>query len=201
MSATLPGVPRIRQPGRPQPQRAAHLGLRARLGAAELRCRPTGICSSPVTGSSRRFSIWRWTQPARPAASPCTACYIYAADAIRTGFKAHPRRKLRKLVEEAEEEGDELMAIWAHNTRVLLARPHSSTTTTGAKAAWSATRGCSSTGGRWRCPPSPTPSPAASAVSTAPRAPGRAWPYDYLSILSTPSAMSWPCRRRRLAAA
>ncbi len=59
--------------------------------------------------------------PARRFALHC--CYIYAADAIRTGFKAHPRRKLRKLVEEAEEEGDELMATWAHNTRVLLAKP------------------------------------------------------------------------------
>ncbi|BCJ71872.1 MULTISPECIES: hypothetical protein [Catellatospora] len=59
--------------------------------------------------------------PARRFALHCL--YIYAADAIRTGFKAHPRRKLRKLVEEAEEEGDEQMAVWAHNTRVLLARP------------------------------------------------------------------------------
>ena len=60
--------------------------------------------------------------PARRFALHC--CYIYAADAIRTGFKAHPRRKLRKLVEEAEEEGDELMTTWAHNTRVLLAKPN-----------------------------------------------------------------------------
>ncbi|GAB4056243.1 hypothetical protein [Catellatospora paridis] len=59
--------------------------------------------------------------PARRFTMHCL--YIYAADAIRTGFKAHPRRKLRKMVEEAEEEGDEQMAIWAHNTRVLLARP------------------------------------------------------------------------------
>lgn len=59
--------------------------------------------------------------PARRFAMHCL--YIYAADAIRTDFKAHPRRKLRKLVEEAEDEGDELMANWAHNTRVLLARP------------------------------------------------------------------------------
>ena len=48
--------------------------------------------------------------------------YIYAADAIRTRFRAHPKRKLRKLVEQAEEYGDELMEIWAHNSRVLLAR-------------------------------------------------------------------------------
>jgi hypothetical protein len=48
--------------------------------------------------------------------------YIYAADAIRTAFRAHPRKKLRKLVEQAEQDGDELMAIWAHNTRALTAR-------------------------------------------------------------------------------
>ncbi|HEU5110490.1 MAG TPA: hypothetical protein VFT95_18270 [Micromonosporaceae bacterium] len=48
--------------------------------------------------------------------------YIYAADGIRTQFRAHPRRKLRKLVEQAEEYGDEPMEIWAHNVRVLLAR-------------------------------------------------------------------------------
>lgn len=59
--------------------------------------------------------------PARRFALHCL--YIYAADGIRTRFKAHPRRKLRKLVEEAEEDGDELMATWAHNTRALLARP------------------------------------------------------------------------------
>jgi hypothetical protein len=49
--------------------------------------------------------------------------YIYAADGIRTGFRAHPKKRLRKLVEHAEQEGDELMTTWAHNTRVLLARP------------------------------------------------------------------------------
>lgn len=61
------------------------------------------------------------TCPARRFAVHCL--YIYAADGIRTGFKAHPRRKLRKLVEQAEAEGDEMLATWAHNTRVLLARP------------------------------------------------------------------------------
>lgn len=59
--------------------------------------------------------------PARRFTLHCL--YIYAADAIRTGFKAHPRRRLRKLVEEAEGDGDTLMKNWAHNTRVLLARP------------------------------------------------------------------------------
>ena len=60
------------------------------------------------------------TCPARRFALHCL--YIYAADAIRTKFRAHPRRRLRKLVEQAEAEGDEMLATWAHNTRVLLAR-------------------------------------------------------------------------------
>jgi len=59
--------------------------------------------------------------PARRFALHCL--YIYAADAIRTKFRAHPRRRLRKLVEQAESQGDELMTIWAYNTRMLLARP------------------------------------------------------------------------------
>ena len=59
--------------------------------------------------------------PARRFALHCL--YIYAADAIRTGFRAHPKRKLRKLVEQAEEDGDEMLRTWAHNTRVLLAVP------------------------------------------------------------------------------
>lgn len=61
------------------------------------------------------------TCPARRFAVHCL--YIYAADGIRTKFRAHPRRRLRKLVEQAETEGDEMLATWAHNTRVLLARP------------------------------------------------------------------------------
>ena len=59
--------------------------------------------------------------PARRFALHCL--YIYAADAIRTKFRAHPRRRLRKLVEQAESQGDELMTVWAYNTRMLLARP------------------------------------------------------------------------------
>jgi hypothetical protein len=59
--------------------------------------------------------------PARRFALHCL--YIYAADAIRTNFRAHPKRRLRRLVEQAEEHGDELMVIWAHNVRSLLARP------------------------------------------------------------------------------
>ncbi|MFV2017911.1 hypothetical protein [Micromonospora sp. LOL_023] len=59
--------------------------------------------------------------PARRFALHCL--YIYAADGIRTNFRAHPKRRLRKLVEQAEQHGDELMLAWAHNTRVLLAKP------------------------------------------------------------------------------
>jgi hypothetical protein len=61
------------------------------------------------------------TCPARRFALHCL--YIYAADSIRTNFRAHPKRKLRRMVEQAEQEGDEMMAIWAHNARMLLARP------------------------------------------------------------------------------
>jgi hypothetical protein len=59
--------------------------------------------------------------PARRFAVHCL--YIYAADGIRTNFRAHPKRKLRKFVEQAESEGDEMLAVWAHNVRMLLARP------------------------------------------------------------------------------
>ena len=58
--------------------------------------------------------------PARRFALHCL--YIYAADGIRTNFRAHPKRRFRKLVEQAERDGDELMGTWAHNSRMLLAR-------------------------------------------------------------------------------
>ena len=59
--------------------------------------------------------------PARRFALHCL--YIYAADAIRTKFRAHPKRRLRRLVERAEDAGDEQLQLWAHNTRMLLAVP------------------------------------------------------------------------------
>jgi hypothetical protein len=59
--------------------------------------------------------------PARRFALHCL--YIYAADSIRTDFRAHPKRKLRKFVEQAEEGRDDPLITWAHNTRMLLARP------------------------------------------------------------------------------
>jgi hypothetical protein len=58
--------------------------------------------------------------PARRFALHCL--YIYAADGIRTNFQAHPKRRLRKLVEQAEEQGDEMLATWAQNVRMLLGR-------------------------------------------------------------------------------
>ncbi|GGJ89287.1 hypothetical protein GCM10010123_18620 [Pilimelia anulata] len=61
------------------------------------------------------------TCPARRFALHCL--YIYAADAIRTEFRHHPRRRLRRLVEQAEARGDTVMLTWAHNCRVLLVRP------------------------------------------------------------------------------
>lgn len=59
--------------------------------------------------------------PARRFALHCL--YIYAADGIRTGFRAHSKRRLRKLVEQAELTGDHLMRIWAYNVRALMERP------------------------------------------------------------------------------
>ncbi|QOC94645.1 hypothetical protein [Micromonospora craniellae] len=59
--------------------------------------------------------------PARRFALHCL--YIYAADGIRTSFRAHPKRRFRKLVDQAERNGDEMMRTWAHNSRVLLSRP------------------------------------------------------------------------------
>lgn len=59
--------------------------------------------------------------PARRFALHCL--YIYAADGIRTRFRAHPKRRFWKLVERAEQEGDEPMRTWAQNSRILLAQP------------------------------------------------------------------------------
>jgi hypothetical protein len=59
--------------------------------------------------------------PARRFALHCL--YIYAADAVRTNFRAHPKRKLRRLVEVAEQDGDEMLTTWAHNVRALLSQP------------------------------------------------------------------------------
>src|SRR5258707_1051721 len=59
--------------------------------------------------------------PAPPVPRPCLN--LYAADGIRTNFRAHRKRRLRRVVGQAEQEGDDAVAVWAHNTRRLLARP------------------------------------------------------------------------------
>jgi hypothetical protein len=78
------------------------------------------VAGDPLVGTLFDLALDR-NCPARRFALHCL--YIYAADAIRTKFRAHPKRRLRKLVEQAEEDGDEVMAMWAHNTRMLLAMP------------------------------------------------------------------------------
>ena len=60
--------------------------------------------------------------PARRFAMHCLN--IYAGDAIANDLRSSRRRRLRKLVRRAEKSGDELMLIWAHNCRTLLAKPH-----------------------------------------------------------------------------
>lgn len=59
--------------------------------------------------------------PARRFALHCL--HVYAAAAIRSRFRTHPRKRLRRLVERAEATADVALARWAHNCRVLLARP------------------------------------------------------------------------------
>ncbi len=78
------------------------------------------VAGDRLVGTLFELAIDR-TCPARRFALHCL--YIYAADGIRTKFRAHPKRRLRKMVEQAEDEGDELMAVWSHNVRVLLSSP------------------------------------------------------------------------------
>ncbi|WP_189080006.1 hypothetical protein [Mangrovihabitans endophyticus] len=59
--------------------------------------------------------------PARRFALHCM--YIYAADGVRSNATSQRKRRLKKYIERAEEVGDEPMAIWAHNCRVLSTRP------------------------------------------------------------------------------
>jgi hypothetical protein len=78
------------------------------------------VAGDPLVNTLLELALDR-SCPARRFALHCL--YIYAADAIRTKFRAHPKRRLRRLVERAEDEGDELLVLWAHNTRMLLAMP------------------------------------------------------------------------------
>jgi hypothetical protein len=59
--------------------------------------------------------------PARRFALHCL--YILASDAVRTKFRAHPRHRLNRLVERADELGDDLLAMWAFNARLLVTAP------------------------------------------------------------------------------
>lgn len=59
--------------------------------------------------------------PVRRFALHCL--YIYAGDSVRPNATSQRKRRLTKFVERAEDVGDEPMAIWAHNTRVLRSHP------------------------------------------------------------------------------
>lgn len=59
--------------------------------------------------------------PARLFALHCL--YIYAADSVRPNATAHRRRRLAKFVQRAADVGDHVMAVWAHNCRMLSAHP------------------------------------------------------------------------------
>ncbi|MGH8794251.1 MAG: hypothetical protein ACRDXX_16590 [Stackebrandtia sp.] len=59
--------------------------------------------------------------PKRTFALHCL--YLYAADAVRTGFRAHPRRKVKKLLEQADSTADAWVELWAENTRALIGNP------------------------------------------------------------------------------
>ncbi|WP_018349542.1 hypothetical protein [Longispora albida] len=59
--------------------------------------------------------------PARRFALHCM--YIYTADAVRTDFRAHPKRKLKKLIDRAGGLQDENLRIWAANAQALMSNP------------------------------------------------------------------------------
>ncbi|MGH8878452.1 MAG: hypothetical protein ACRD0P_14095 [Stackebrandtia sp.] len=59
--------------------------------------------------------------PKRTFALHCL--YLYAADAVRTGFRAHPRRRVKKLLEQAQATQDAWVTLWVTNTKALIADP------------------------------------------------------------------------------
>lgn len=59
--------------------------------------------------------------PARRFALHCL--YIYAAEGARPNATSQRRRRLKKYIQRAEEVGDEPVAVWAHNCRVLISHP------------------------------------------------------------------------------
>jgi hypothetical protein len=78
------------------------------------------VAGDPLIGTIAELAL----DPRCPARRFALHClYIYAADAIRTNFRAHPKRRVRRLVEQAEKSGDEINRQWAYNSRMLIARP------------------------------------------------------------------------------
>ncbi|MGY0230447.1 hypothetical protein PT931_01530 [Longispora urticae] len=59
--------------------------------------------------------------PARRFALHCL--YIYTADAVRTDFRAHPKRRLKKMIDRAGGEPDEQLRMWAANAQALISHP------------------------------------------------------------------------------
>ena len=60
--------------------------------------------------------------PKRTFALHCL--YLYSADAVRTRFKAHPQKLVRRLLEAAEALDDAWVRLWAANTKALIADPN-----------------------------------------------------------------------------
>ena len=60
--------------------------------------------------------------PKRTFALHCL--YLYAADAVRTGFRAHPRRRVKKLLDRAQATDDAWVTLWVTNTKALIADPN-----------------------------------------------------------------------------
>ncbi|HIV57785.1 MAG TPA: hypothetical protein H9902_07490 [Candidatus Stackebrandtia faecavium] len=60
--------------------------------------------------------------PKRTFALHCL--YLYAADAVRTGFRAHPRRRVKKLLDRANQTGDAWVKLWVTNTKALIDDPN-----------------------------------------------------------------------------
>lgn len=64
------------------------------------------------------------TDPICPKRTFALHCmYLYAADAVRTGFRAHSRRKVKKLLDQADATGDAWVALWVTNTKALISNP------------------------------------------------------------------------------
>lgn len=60
--------------------------------------------------------------PKRTFALHCL--YLYCGDAVRTGFRAHPRRRVRKLLDQGRASQDPWVMLWVDNTKALIADPN-----------------------------------------------------------------------------